>query len=89
MISLRVAGRGWLRNAAGSVASGRLTGGMQCTEKGHKRGGFCGTEILAVRGHIAAALNYLVRSERHGNAIEGGTALSTQAIDRSQCAARV
>src|ERR1700759_251273 len=73
-----------LRDAAGSVASGRLTGGMQRAEKGYERGGFRRTEIFAVGRHIAAALNYLtnelVLGQAHSNAIEGGTALSTEPI---------
>src|ERR1700722_6534683 len=90
MIVLRVAGRRRLRifalrDAAGSVASGRLTGGMQRTEKGDQRGGFRGTEIFSVRGHISSTLNYLtdelVLSETHGDRIEGGTALSAKAIE--------
>jgi len=81
-------GRGWWSgrreglcgDGARSIASGRLANRTQRFEERDKSGSFRGTEILAVGGHVATALddlaNELVLGKEEGDLIEGGTPLA-------------
>src|SRR5215470_334614 len=65
----------------GSVAGGHLAGRMERFQKRDEGGRLGRSEILAVRRHIAPALNHLadqlVLSESYSHLIKSWTALST------------
>src|SRR6185295_889601 len=74
-----------------SLARRRLICRMQRPEKRDQRRRLCRTEVLPVRGHVAAALNHLsnqlILREAHGHTIETGTTLGAGVAERVAIAA--
>ena len=59
---------------------------MQCFEKRHQSGGLRGTQVLSIRGHIAAALDdladQLILREPDGDGVERRPAFAAVAVQR-------
>src|ERR1035437_970553 len=79
-------GTGFKRDSARRVPCRRLSGWMQRLEERDKRSGLRGAKILAVRGHVAAALNHLTNQlilcQPHGHSVERWSALSALIVER-------
>src|SRR6267154_2244177 len=64
------------------IARGSLPSRMQGLKKRDKRRGFCRTQVLPIRGHVAASLDHLadelVLREPHGDAIQRRASLPAQ-----------
>src|SRR5271156_640258 len=68
------------------IASRDLSGGVQGLKESYERRRLCRTQIVAIRGHVAAALNHLpnelVLRQSHGNAVKGWPSFSTRVTKR-------
>src|SRR6266446_2303732 len=73
------------------IARGSLPSRMQGLKKRDKRRGLCRTQVLPIRGHVAASLDHLadelVLRQPHGDAIERRPSLSAEFTERMAIAA--
>src|ERR1700678_2167018 len=64
---------------------------VQGLEKRYERRSLCGTQVVPIGRHVAAALNYLanqlVLRQTHGNAVQGWSPLSPRIAERVAVAA--
>src|SRR5580693_8847179 len=73
------------------IMSGTLCCWVQGLEESYERRSLCRTQVVAIGGHVAAALNHLpnelVLRQPHSNAVQGWPPLSTRVAKRVAVAA--
>src|SRR5580693_2092762 len=73
------------------IMSGTLCCWVQGLEESYERRSLCGTQVVAIGRHVAAALNHLanelVLRQTHGNAVQSWPPLSTHVAQRVAVAA--